>query len=229
MTQQEPARVLVAVAAEGEDKSIWRRLEMLPELFAAGPVAIRVGFFGAEGARSSRPFMVSRWTTSPADLADLLQKARTRCICGCYVKVGSILEQALRETQHGPLRAVVIIGNSFYGDIDAAIATAKQLAAAGTRLFLFQQQGGSNSTERSFRLLAETTGGAYFPFNPHVEQVAERLPRQLEVITHFALGGMAALEARGDEAAMAMLQQMNVQRAELKNCAAIREFGQSEP
>ena len=85
MTQQDPARVLFAVAAEGDDEYIWSRLKMLPELFAAGPVAIRVGFFGAEGTRSSRPFMVSRWTTNPADLADLLQKARTRCICGCYV------------------------------------------------------------------------------------------------------------------------------------------------
>ena len=120
---------------------------MLPELFAAGPVAIRVGFFGAEGARSSRPFMVSRWTTDADDLADLLEKARTRCICGCYVKVSSILEQALRETQQGPLRAVVIVGDSFYGDFEAAMATAKQLRAAGTRLFLFQQ-GRSTSTEQ---------------------------------------------------------------------------------
>ena len=63
MTKQDTARVIVAVAAEDDDKSIWSRLKMLPELFAAGPVAIRVGFFGAEGARSSRPFMVSRWTT----------------------------------------------------------------------------------------------------------------------------------------------------------------------
>ena len=208
MTQQDPARVLFAVAAEGDDEYIWSRLKMLPELFAAGPVAIRVGFFGAEGTRSSRPFMVSRWTTNPADLADLLQKARTRCICGCYVKVSSILEQALRETQQGPLRAVVIVGDSFYGDFEAAMATAKQLRAAGTRLFLFQQ-GGSGSTERSFRLLAETTGGAYFPLNTHVERVAERLPRLLEAVTHFTLGGMAALEARGDEAASLLLEQMN--------------------
>jgi hypothetical protein len=158
MTQQDPARVLVAIAAETDDKSIWSRLKMLPELFAAGPVAMRVGFFGAEGARSSRPFMVSRWTTDSADLADLLEKARTRCICGCYVRVSSILEQALRETQQGPLRAVVIIGDSFHGELDATIAIARQLRAAGTRLFLFQQ-GNSDLTERSFRLLAETTGG----------------------------------------------------------------------
>ena len=208
MTQQDPARVLFAVAAEGDDEYIWSRLKMLPELFAAGPVAIRVGFFGAEGARSSRPFMVSRWTTDADGLADLLEKARARCICGCYVRVSSILEQALRETQQGPLRAVVIVGDSFYGDFEAAMATAKQLRAAGTRLFLFQQ-GNSDSTERSFRLLAETTGGAYFPLNPHIEKLAERLPGLLEAVTHFALGGTAALEARGDEAASLLLERMN--------------------
>jgi hypothetical protein len=152
--------------------------------------------------------MVSRWTTSPSDLADLLQKARTHCVCGCYVKVSSILEQALRETQRGPLQAVVIVGDSFYGDFEAAMATAKQLRAAGTRLFLFRQ-GGSDSTERCFRLLAETTGGAYFPLNPHIERVAERLPQLLEAVTHFARGGMSALAARGDEAASLLLEQMN--------------------
>ena len=213
--------MLFAVAAEGDDEYIWSRLKMLPELFAAGPVAIRVGFFGAEGARSSRPFMVSRWTTDADDLADLLEKARTRCICGCYVRVSSILEQALRETQQGPLRAVVIVGDSFYGDFDAAIATAKQLRAAGTRLFLFQQ-GGSDSTERSFRLLAETTGGAYFQLNPHVERVAERLPGLLEAVTHFALGGMAALEARGDEAASLLLEQMNASNQMLTKYLKLR-------
>ena len=120
MAQQGPARVIVAVAAEADDKSIWSRLKMLPELFAAGPVAIRVGFFGAEGTRSSRPFMVSRWTTDPADLADLLDKARTRCVCGCYIRVSSILEQALKETQQGPLQAVIICGDHFRGELDAA-------------------------------------------------------------------------------------------------------------
>jgi hypothetical protein len=105
------------------------------------------------------------------------------------------------------VQAVVIVGDHFYGDLDAAIAAAKQLAAAGTRLFLFQQ-GGSGSTERSFRLLAETTGGAYFPLNPHIERVAERLPGLLQAVAHFALGGMAALEARGDEAASLLLERM---------------------
>ena len=39
-------------------------------------------------------------------------------------------------------------------------------------------------------MLAETTGGAYFPLNPHIERVTERLPGLLEAVTHFTLGGM---------------------------------------
>src|SRR6516165_8876401 len=82
-----------------------------------------------------------------------------------------------------------------------------EMFAAGTRLFLFQQ-GRSDPTERAFRILAEVTGGAYFPFNPHVERVAERLPGMFEAVTHFVIGGMAALEARDDELVGLLLEQM---------------------
>jgi hypothetical protein len=207
MVQQE-ARVIVAVAAEADDDFIWSRLKMLPELFAAGPVAIKFGYFGEEGELPARPFITTRWATAAGELADLLDKARARCICGCFVEVGDILEQALQETREGPVQAVVVVGDHFHGDLDDAVAIAKQLRAAGTRLFLFQQ-GRSGSAERAFGILAEVTSGAYFPFNPHIERVAERLPGMLEEITHFAIGGMAALEARDNESAVLLLEQMN--------------------
>jgi hypothetical protein len=148
------ARVIVAVAAEADDEFIWSRLQMLPELFAAGPVAIRFGYFGAEGALPARPFIATHWATDADDLADLLDKARTRCVCGCYVRIGDLLEQALGETRQAPIQAVVIIGDSFHGDLEAAMATAKQLRAAGTRLFVFQQ-GTSAAAERAFRSLTD--------------------------------------------------------------------------
>ena len=68
-----------------------------------------------------------------------MDRGRAGCVCGCYIQIGDILEQALRETRQGPVQAVVIIGDRFHGDLDDAVATAKQLRAAGTRLFLFQQ------------------------------------------------------------------------------------------
>jgi hypothetical protein len=140
-------------------------------------------------------------------MATIMDRGRTGCVCGCYVKIGDILEQALRETRQGPIRAVVIVGDCFHGGLDNVVATAKQLRDAGTRLFLFQQ-GRSSPTERAFRILAKVTGGAYFQFNPHVERVAERLPGMLEAVAHFVIGGMAALETRGNEAADLLLEQI---------------------
>ena len=203
------ARMILALAAEADDGFIWERVKTIQtEMFAAGPVQIKFAYFGREGALQTRPYITTSWVTDADDMADIMDRGRAGCVCGCYVQIGDILEQALQETRQGPVQAVVIVGDHFHGDLDDAVATAKQLRAAGTRLFLFQQ-GRSDPTERAFRILAEVTGGAYFPFNPHIERVAERLPGMLEAVTHFAIGGMPALEARDNESAVLLLEQMN--------------------
>jgi len=201
--------MIVALAAEADDEFIWSRLKLLqPDMFAAGPVAIKFGYYGEEGELPARPFITTRWVADPGELTELMDSGQARCVCGCFVEVGDILEQALRETEQAPVRAVVIVGDCFHGDLDAAIVIARRLRAAGTRLFLFQQ-GRSASTERAFRLLAEVSGGAYLPFNPHIERIVERLPGMLEAVTHFAIGGTAALEACDNEPAALLLEQMN--------------------
>ena len=169
---------------------------------------VKFAYFGREGALQSRPYITTSWVTDTDDMADIMDRGRAGCVCGCYVQIGDILEQALQETRQGPVQAVVIIGDHFHGDLDDAVATAKQLRAAGTRLFLFQQCR-SDLTEHAFRILAEVTGGAYFPFNPHIERVAERLPGMLEAVTHFAIGGMASFGGTRDELAGLLLEQMN--------------------
>jgi hypothetical protein len=210
MTDQQDARMILAVAAEADDGFIWDQVQAIQtEMFAAGPVQIQFAYFGAEGAlATTRPYVSTRWVESADDMADLMDHGRAGCVCGCYIQIGDILEQALRETRQAPVQAVVIVGDHFHGGLDDAVAKAKQLRATGTRLFLFQQ-GRSGPTERAFRMLAEVTDGAYFQFNPHVERVAERLPGMLEAVTHFAIGGMAALEARDNESAALLLEQMN--------------------
>src|SRR6516225_4607830 len=202
------ARVILALAAEADDEFIWDQLKKIQVgMFAAGPVQIKFAYFGREGALQTRPCITTNWVTDADDMADIMDRGRAGCVCGCYIEIGNNLEQALQETRQGPVQAVIIVGDHFHGDLDAAIAAAKQLRAAGTRLFLFQQ-GRSDPTERAFRILAEVTGGAYFPFNPHVERVAERLPGMFEAVTHFVIGGMAALEARDDELVGLLLEQM---------------------
>jgi hypothetical protein len=202
-------RMILALAHEADDEFIWNRIKTLESQIFAGPVSVKLAFFGRETAsQTRRPCITTNWVTDAADWADLVDRGRAGCICGCFIQTGDILEQALRETQQAPVQAVVIVSDSFHGNLDAAVATAKQLRAAGTRVFLFQQ-GRSGATEHAFRILAEVTGGAYHRFNPHVERVAERLPEMLEVVSHFATGGMQALEARGGESAALLLEQMS--------------------
>jgi hypothetical protein len=205
---QNPPRMILALAAEADDKDLWDRLQTIqPRMFAAGPVQVKFAYFGAEGALdTTRPYIATRWVTDADDMADIMDHGRAGCVCGCYVKINDILEQTLRETQQRPVQAVVIVGDYFHGDFDKAIATAKQLREAGTRLFVLQQ-GHDDSPE--FRALAEASGGAYFRLNPHVERVAKRLPGLLEAVAHFAVGGVAALEARDSEPAVLLLEQMN--------------------
>ena len=204
------ARMILALAAEADDRFIWDRIKTLqPEMFAAGPVADQVCLLrrrrcASDVGPTSRRAGSQTLTTWPTSWTG----AGLAACAAAMSEISDILEQALQETRQGPVQAVVIVGDHFHGDLDAAVAAAKQLRAAGTRLFLFQQ-GRSDPTERAFRILAEVTGGAYFPFNPHIERVAERLPGMLEAVTHFVIGGMAALEARDNESAVLLLEQMN--------------------
>ena len=203
------ARMILALAAEADDRFIWDRVRTIQtEMFATGPVQIKFAYFGREGELQTRPYITTNWVTDADEMANIMDRGRAGCVCGCYIQIGDILEQALRETRQGSVQAVVIVGDHFHGNLDDAVATAKQLRAAGTRLFLFQQ-GHSDPTERAFKILAEVTGGAYFQFNPHIERVAERLPGMLEAVTHFAIGGMAALQARDNASAVLLLEQMN--------------------
>jgi hypothetical protein len=203
------ARVILALAAEADDEFIWKHLKLIQaEMFAAGPVRIKFAYYGAEDARLVRPFITTQWIVDAVDMAEIMERGRARCICGCFVDVGDILSAALKESQEGPVQAVVIIGDHFHGDLDAAIARAKQLRAAGTRLFLFQQ-GRSKETEEAFLTLAEHTGGAYFKFQPTIERVAEKLPQLLEAVTHFAIGGVHALARANNESADLLLEQLS--------------------
>jgi hypothetical protein len=181
------ARVILALAAEADDEFIWNQLTVIQaEMFRAGPVSIKFAYYGAEDALQIRAFITTRWIVNADDIAEMMARGRADCVCGCFIDLGDILATALKEAQEGPVQAAIIIGDHFRGDLDAAIARAKQLRAAGTRLFLFQQ-GRSNETEKAFRTLAEHTSGAYFKFQPTIERIAETLPQLLEAVTHFAI------------------------------------------
>ena len=204
------ARVILALATEADDDFIWNRLgDIRTKMFAAGPVSIKFAYFGREGSLASRPLISTRWATDASDMQTLMDHARDRCVCGCYVNIGDILVEALKETEQRSIQAGVIIGDHFHGNRDDALVYAKQLRAVGTRLFLFQQRGPRSVHNDVLKALAETTHGAYFEINPAVERIAKRLPRLLEAVAHYAIGGTDALEALADKSAGLLLEQIN--------------------
>jgi hypothetical protein len=161
-----------------------------------------------------RRYKDTLWAKRVGKASELMDKARARCVCGCYLNIDDIFVEALKETRQAPVQAVIVLGDMFHGDLDEAMAHAKKLSAAGTRLFLFQQANSHSSySEGTFQSLAEQNGGAFFKFNPAVERVAEKLPSLLHAVTRFAIGGMDALEALDDRSAVSLLEQMNTSSA----------------
>jgi hypothetical protein len=215
-TMIDDPRLILALAAEADDEFIWDRLtDIQVAMFAAGPVQIKFAYFGREGASQVRPCITTRWITDADDMREVMERGRAGCVCGCYVNVTDILEQALQEAQQASVQAVVIVGDRFHKS-DRAIALAKQLRKAGTRLFLLQQQTHpSGDVDPMGKTLATETGGAFFQFNPTIERVAERLPSLLEAVTHFAVGGADALAARDNESAVLLLEQLEAGRAKI--------------
>jgi hypothetical protein len=168
-------------------------------------VAIKFSYFGAEGSRTSRPLVSTRWAFDQDDMHDLLEHARHNCVCGCFVHIDDILADALREREQGPMPAVMIFGDRFSGNHETALEQARQLYAAGTRVFIFAETGKSIGGGKA---IAEAGGGACIAYNPAIERIAGRLPQLGSAISHYAIGGPDALEALADQSAILLLEQM---------------------
>ena len=113
------ARVILALAAEADDEFIWNHLKVIQaEMFGAGPVSIKFAYYGAEDGRQIRPFITTQWIVDPDDMAEVMERGRAHCVCGCFIDVGDILAAALKESQEGPVQAVIIIGDHFHGDLE---------------------------------------------------------------------------------------------------------------
>jgi hypothetical protein len=215
MTSDDAARVILAVATEADHKFIWSQLNAIQtRMFEAGRVAIKFGYFGGEVAPPNRPFVIStRWATDPDDMADLMDDARVHCQCGCYCQVDDILAATMEENRQAQVQALIIVSDFWHGTHDDMLARAKELRAAGTRVFLLQQVGDerwpSSEDEAKFRALAQETGGAFFRFSEAIERVAQRLPYLLEAVSCFAIGGRSGLEALGNDSADLLLDQID--------------------
>jgi hypothetical protein len=210
-------RVILALANHGRSPG-WDRAKTLQrQLFAAftcpGVVSsshasgleMKFGFYGPDNAKGVRHCRITtRWITDSDDMAALIDRAE--CSCGCYVNIRDVLAQAVKEAKDRPLRAVIIVGDTFHDNqdgLDEAAISANQLRRAGTRVFLLQL-GENPDTTRRLQYLARVSGGTYFRFDLRTQD--QQFAEMFEAVSAYTVGGEEAVRAKGGQAATLLLE-----------------------
>jgi hypothetical protein len=204
-------RVLLALANHGRSPG-WERAKTLQrQMFeAAAGMEMKFAFYGKDDDEGVRSFKISKdWRTNPDDMAAHMDRAE--CNCGCYVNIRSVLQQAVKENQDWPMRAVVVVGDAFHDDqdgLDKAALAANQLRREGTRVFLIQQ-GDDPHTARKLQYLARVSGAAYFKFDQKTQQ--QQFAEMLELVSAYAAGGDEAVKTAGGQTATLLLEHLKRQ------------------
>jgi hypothetical protein len=203
-------RVLLALANHGRSPG-WERAKTLQrqmfEAAASSGLEMKFAFYAEDDDKGVRRCRITkRWIADPGDMASTMDRAE--CSCGCYVNIRSVMQQAVKENQDRPMRAVIIVGDVFHDDqdsLDEAALAAIQLRREGTRVFLIQQ-GGDPVTARKLQYLQRVSGAAYFKFDPKTQQ--QQFAELLEAVSAYAAGGEEAVRATGGQAATLLLEHL---------------------
>jgi hypothetical protein len=206
-------RVLLALANHGRNPD-WERAKTLQrQMFEAATgsgLEMKFAFYAEDDDKGVRRCRITtHWITNPDDMASIMDRAE--CSCGCYVNIRSVLQQAVKENQDRPMRALIIVGDAFHDDqdsLDEAALAANQLRREGTLVFLIQQSDDS-VTARKLQYLQRVSGAAYFKFDPKTQQ--QQFAEMLEMVSAYAAGGEEAVKATGGQAATLLLEHLKQQ------------------
>ena len=143
----------------------------------------------------------SRWVTDTSELTRLM--TRIHCRAG-RTQISKVLAHAKRETALLKVAALVFVGDACEEEEDELLPNAHELGRLGVPVFMFQE-GNSRTVERIFRGIAQASKGAYCRFD---DGSPKQLGELLKAVAVFAVGGIAALEASKDSAAIKLLGQM---------------------
>jgi hypothetical protein len=194
-------RLLFAIDATASRQPTWdRACHLQQEMFLAGgavaTLAVQLCYY-----RGFAQFHSSRWLTDSAALARLM--AQVHCEGG-HTQIARLLRHAQAEHRKTAVRALVFIGDAVEENPDDLCDLAGQCGLLKLPLFLFQE-GRESQVEKTYRAMAQLSGGAYARFD---SSSAATLAGLLGAVASFAAGGRAALEKRGGDSAKLLLQQI---------------------
>jgi hypothetical protein len=194
-------RLVFALDATASRQPAWDtacqlQAEMFREVGGLGTLNIQLLYY-----RGLAECKTSRWTSRPNELLRLME--RIMCHAGA-TQIGKVLAHAKKETQLLKIAALVFVGDAVEENPDDLIPAASELGRLGVPAFMFQE-GNDRAVEQIFRQIDGHSHGAYCRFDA---RAAKQLGELLRAVAVFAVGGMPALAARQDAAAIKLLGQM---------------------
>lgn len=182
MQKRRGARIGFVIDATGSREQSWEQAQTLQAgMFRAvarlKALHLRLVHFGG-GMLADHG-----WQTDPKQVAATM--AKTRCQRG-LTQILPALTAFIDEPAQTRADAIILVGDCFEEDMAQAASIAQALKANGIKVFAFHE-GQDWTAESAFRVLAQTTGGAFC-------KLGEALP--LEALCQ----GVALLTAGGSKA-----------------------------
>ncbi|MCV6590116.1 MAG: VWA domain-containing protein [Marinobacterium sp.] len=164
------------------DQACHIQSEMFNATRAIGGLQIQLCYY-----RGFAEFSSSEWLRNTHSLTQAMNSVS--CLAG-RTQLERLLNHACMETRRKKVQAVIFIGDCVEEEVDRLFRHAGELGLLGTPVFMFQE-GNELVTKRTFKRIAELSGGAWCHFDAHSAQTLKAL---LAAVAVFASGGRRALE-----------------------------------
>lgn len=180
-------RLIFALDATLSRQPTWDQASHIQsEMFHAtrdiGGLSIQLCYY-----RGFAEFESSEWLRNTTSLLNTMNTVQ--CKAG-RTQLERMLHHALAETRREKVQAVVFIGDCVEEEVDRLFPPAGELGMLGTPVFMFQE-GNELVTKRTYKRIAELSGGAWCHFD---SASAALLKDLLAAVAVFASGGRRALE-----------------------------------
>lgn len=195
-------KLVFAIDATASRQPTWDlACELQADMFRASAdlatLSVQLAYFRGLGE-----LHFEEWQSDTETLARRM--SRVHCAAG-RTQIARLLKAALKRQAAAKAQALVFIGDAVEENAATLESLAGKCRLMGLPLFIFQE-GDDPTAQRSFKAMAQVSGGAYEYFD---QGSAQRLRDLLAAVARYAAGGRAALENQQTAGARRLLEQLS--------------------
>ncbi len=197
-------RLLFALDATASRQPTWDRAchlqsEMFQACHTSSPLLLQLCYF-----KGYRGFFNTPWLSD----SDTLLKTMNQVTCEAgHTQITRVLTHARQENARSDLNAVVFIGDSMEEQHNELCRIAGELGLFQVPVFMFQE-GNDLITRKTFKAVAELSGGAYLQLNQNSAKLLQQLLAAVAVYATQGRAGLEHLTEKNPEAVVPLLKQI---------------------